>query len=97
MKCAEHHFLFQWFLQKEQVEVNLISGNITFSCSDDVRSLTFLHELFRSIPGDFVITSLTVVKAYEYSNDDFLSISKKGASEKIRTKAVFEWYYKNTK
>lgn len=83
--------------KKDSISIKVISGNINYNSSDDVRSLKFLHEMFKSLPGEVIIKSITIVKAYEYSNDDFLAISKTGRIDKVRTRITFDWFYKNRK
>ena len=83
--------------RKDSILIKVISGNINYNSSDDIRSLKFLHEMFKSLPGEVIIKSITIVKAYEYSNEDFLAISKLGKIDKVRTRITFDWFYKDRK
>lgn len=79
---------------KKSLDYFLISGNLSFSSSDDIRSIKFLNEFFNSLAGDVIISNISIIKSKGYSDPDYVEISKKGFSSKIRTKIDFDWYSK---
>ncbi len=79
---------------KKSIKVFLTSGTISFGASDDVRALKFIKELFSSLPGNIIIGSLSLTKIRNYSDKDYIAISRKGGLSKIKSRVKFYWYSK---
>lgn len=78
--------------KKDSVEVYLTSGNMSFEASDDVKAMSFIKDFFSTLPGNIVIENISLTKPSNYSNNDYVAISKNGYLSKIRARVKFYWY-----
>jgi len=80
--------------RKKHISTFVTSVTISFGSTDDINSLMFMRELFSSLPGHIIVENLSLSKSKKYTEDDYVTISKKGGLSKIKSRIKFHWYSK---
>jgi hypothetical protein len=76
----------------KKTDILFTETTLNFEAVDDANSVEFLRSFLDSLPGYYVITSLSIEKEKELSTQDFVSISRGVNPRIISGNIKFFWY-----
>jgi hypothetical protein len=96
MKFSVPEKLSEAAFTRKTIDVFYSSGLLNFVALDDIKTMSFVNEFFRSVPGYIIITSFDTKKNLQYSEKTLVEISSGRAGGMVSSKIEFLWYgYKN--
>ncbi len=78
--------------QRKTITTLYTSGNLSFLAFDDVSALNFIQELQSKLSGNFIVLNIELNKKSNYSQNDFVAISKGSNLGNVSVKIDFAWY-----
>jgi len=77
---------------RKTIGVMMTTANITFTAASDVKAMMFIDEFISSLKGYPVITSFSISKGKDYTNEDLVKLSNGTSVGNVAGKIDFYWY-----
>lgn len=77
---------------RKTIGVMMTTASITFTAASDVKAMMFINEFISSLKGYPVITSFSISKSKDYSNEDLIKLSNGTSVGIVGGKIDFYWY-----